>query len=159
MAIFYFDPSKAADLNSLKEGPNVCQISGATLKAAQSGSGDYLEVELLVDGVTIKDRFTTANINPTAVKMGLGKLKLLYAALGLGPCDVSQMFGRRCIVILEKKVNEQSGKGYFEPAGYEKIQGQVPQQQAQRQPPQQQARHTEVTHTQANGYNTDDVPF
>lgn len=151
MATFFFDPSTAPDLNSVNEGPNQAVIGKAIMCNSQSG-GKYLELEVYVDGMTIKDRFNTENSNATAVKMGLGKLKQLYAAVGSGPCDIEKLQGRRVTVILERKTNESTGKKYFEIVSYEAAQGTRPQQ-----PPQNyQQPVPNASHPYAPG---SDVPF
>lgn len=128
--MFFFDPSKAEDVSTvqLKEGPHKARIVDVKHTEAQSGNGTFLEISLDIMGIVLKDRMTTAHINPTAVKMGLGKLKKLYAACNLGAAPVEKLLGKEVTTILAQKQNEQNGKKYFEPVDYvvPKVAQQVP---------------------------------
>lgn len=117
MATYYFDPRTAPDLHAIKAGPNHATIGRSLVCVAATG-GKYLEVEVQIDNMRIKDRITVENVKPIAVKMGLAKLKKLYVACGVGACDVENLTGRRVIVVLEQRTNDNTMKKYFEIVDY-----------------------------------------
>jgi hypothetical protein len=114
---FYFDPSKAQPVVLLQEGENVGVIADANYKHNRSGTGKLVEIAIAFGPVgaqiVIKDRLNVEHTSAMAQALGLARLKEVYAACGLGPCDTDMLRGRRVTVLL-KKDSGSDGKMYFE---------------------------------------------
>lgn len=71
---------KANEFEALPPGEYITNVTNAEVKDTKNGTGQYIKVELTVDGPTQTGRkiftnFNVKNDNPKAVQIGLGQLK------------------------------------------------------------------------------------
>jgi hypothetical protein len=113
MPVFYFDPNSVSDFVSLKEGENSGKISYVSMENASTG-GQFLLVSVDFGGLEIKARFNVVHSNKAAVDIALSELRSVYLAAGINkPANAQALLGKRVQVVLEKELNEQTGKSYF----------------------------------------------
>ncbi|MCR5347158.1 MAG: DUF669 domain-containing protein [Fretibacterium sp.] len=107
-----FKSAEAGSPDLLPEGDYTVRVSGADVRQAKSGRGQYIHVQFDVLGPKFQGRrlFTCLNIvhdNQEAARIGQQQLRSLLLAGGMGPeqirrfSDTDQLIGLTCSVRVE----------------------------------------------------------
>jgi hypothetical protein len=100
---FYFDPSAVEVREQIKEGIYKGKIVNSSYVQTKSGTGFYIQVEVMFGGLKIIKRFNVENINKDTEKIGREQFARCYRAASLGAAPISALIGRDVVCELQKE--------------------------------------------------------
>jgi|LSQX01.1.fsa_nt_gb hypothetical protein len=109
-------PEESSGYSILPEGWYSAYLTGVEQKPSQSSSGTVLHLQLTVTGPTnrgdvVMDFLNILNPNPTAERIGQGRLRSYLAAMGLrGVNDDQELLGHNVDILVDIEERE-GGKG------------------------------------------------